>query len=756
MKAQTLLRPLVMILSGSALLLPSCNGVGDLFEGNLTQKEVRSKRAGSNGDIRTPRPGEVIDRNGPSDDVFRPGSDQSLDPSKTPAIPTFENDGEGESLVVLDQNSLTPLLTKTNFGFNLYDALGGRNAYQRLVDSYEGGNFNGASMERAIRDFVRRNANDFPFREANMRRNRNAHYLDDNLAFMSFNYVFNGRQIRGAYISFRFVDGRLVEVLSRDFGVEAANPSFKPLSDDFDKDLELPAAAALQDDFATIVPGSAKAMIFPRAVSINGRKGYDFIEAVRFEAKSAKDEPFQFFYDAEGQEILEWKSLHMQVTGKAEGLVFPRTPAENGTQRVGLPFITVRSGGNTATANGNGNFNVAGNQATITLSSPFFSVTNEAGNNAQIVSGNSFLFGSNQATRAEVSTFFHLNVARTWAKDVINPRWFATRVGANVNINQSCNAFWNGRTVNFFSASANCNNTGEIADVIYHEWGHGLDTNTGGIQDGAYSEGIGDIVSMLITGSGQIAPGFRKGRRGGFIRNIERRSSFPPSNTEVHIEGQIIGSTYFTLLTNFKSRYGNGEGTEKVKKLFLASLPTTSRYTDAYHALVTIDAADGNGFRGPNFCLITDAFQRHGLARADRACSRGITEPEATATGKPLPSGRATDARRFAVSWDVDAFKRSIKVKDGNVGTARIVLTNTGSATLTDCRMQVRISQFSDNRSRFEQKNTFVKILASQEFASGRTIDGQLTMKMVSANVRQQRAGLSLSCAGQSVRVNPK
>lgn len=748
---------MIMILAGTALLLPSCDGVQDVFQGGLTQEEVRSTRtSGGNGDVRTPKAGEVLDRTSPKDDVFRPGSEQTLDPSSAPAIPRFENDGENESLVILDQNSLTPLLTKTNFGLDLFDALGGQAAYNRLVSSYNNGTFNGASIERAIRNYIKANPNDFAFRETSLRRNSNASYIDNKVALMSFNYVFSGRQIRGAYISFRFIDGKLVEVLSRDFGVEAANPNFEPLSEGFDQDLELPAIAALKDNFAKVVEGSAQPMIFPRAVTINGRSGYDFIEAVRFEATTTDNEPYQFFYDAEGNEILEWRSLHMQITGKAEALVVPRTPSENRTQRVALPFVSVTSGSNSVSANSAGNFNLPGNQATIRLSSPFFAITNSAGENASITSSNDFLFGSNEATSAEVTTFHHLNVVRSWAKEVINPRWFSTQVGANVNIDNSCNAFWNGRTVNFFSESANCNNTGAIADVIYHEWGHGLDTNTGGIQDGAYSEGIGDIVAMLITGSGRIAPGFRKGRTGGFIRNLERDSKFPPTNTAVHIEGQIIGSTYFDLMNNFIGRYGKTEGTDKVKKLFLKSLLTTSQYTDAYHALITLDAAEGNGFRGPNFCLITEAFERHGLARADRNCTAGIVEPETAATGTPLPSGEQSDSSRYAVTWDVDTFKSSLKVTGGTVGTARILLTNVGSEALSDCRMQVRVSQFNDDKTKFEQKNTFVKILASQEFATGKTIDGQITITMVSADLSKQRAGLAISCDGQSVTVKPE
>ena len=61
--------------------------------------------------------------------------------------------------------------------------------------------------------------------------------------------------------------------------------------------------------------------------------------------------------------------------------------------------------------------------------------------------------------------------------------WLAARLTDNVNLNSTCNAFWDGAAVNFFKSGGGCNNTGEIAAVFLHEWGHGLDQNDGGGTD---------------------------------------------------------------------------------------------------------------------------------------------------------------------------------------------------------------------------------------------------------------------------------
>ncbi|MDP2701829.1 MAG: erythromycin esterase family protein, partial [Candidatus Rokubacteria bacterium] len=61
----------------------------------------------------------------------------------------------------------------------------------------------------------------------------------------------------------------------------------------------------------------------------------------------------------------------------------------------------------------------------------------------------------------------------------LNIPWYGQNVGITTNIAQTCNAFWNGSTLNFFRSGGGCNNTGEIRDVMQHEWGHGHDQNDG-------------------------------------------------------------------------------------------------------------------------------------------------------------------------------------------------------------------------------------------------------------------------------------
>ena len=82
----------------------------------------------------------------------------------------------------------------------------------------------------------------------------------------------------------------------------------------------------------------------------------------------------------------------------------------------------------------------------------------------------------------------------------------------NVNIASTCNAFWNGSSVNFFQAGSGCNNSGEIRDVVQHEWGHGLDGNDGVPPvDAATGEAIGDYIAFFVDNDSCVGQSFTPG-----------------------------------------------------------------------------------------------------------------------------------------------------------------------------------------------------------------------------------------------------
>ena len=158
-------------------------------------------------------------------------------------------------------------------------------------------------------------------------------------------------------------------------------------------------------------------------------------------------------------------------------------------------------------------------------------------------------------------------------------RWLNAQLTDNVNINLTCNAFWSpgAGTVNFYRSGGGCRNTGEIAGIFLHEWGHGMSQN-----DGAGSsnpdEAYADIASFLLTHNSCIGRGFtRDGNCGGYGNACLSCSGRPrpglgqardhtpstpgrihrgaagggggPCGREVHCEGYLIGQTVWDLAT---------------------------------------------------------------------------------------------------------------------------------------------------------------------------------------------------------------
>ena len=110
---------------------------------------------------------------------------------------------------------------------------------------------------------------------------------------------------------------------------------------------------------------------------------------------------------------------------------------------------------------------------------------------------------------AELSTYAHAGIVKSYAKRFAHSlAYLDKQLRATVNIDDACNAYSDGTTINFYRAGQGCENTGRIADVVYHEFGHSLHYQSivfgVGDFDGALSEGISDYLAATITGDPAI------------------------------------------------------------------------------------------------------------------------------------------------------------------------------------------------------------------------------------------------------------
>lgn len=439
--------------------------------------------------------------------------------------------------------------------------------------------------------------------------------------FLKFRVQRDGLDVADASLDFRFKFGRLVQVINRGFA-EAKSDNSSSRSG-----LEKAARAALIDADTAFTRELYR-------VRFDKNQGYHLVRVAEYHAKAHDGSEYMVQVEAGSAKVFELRPLTLHLDGTAKGSIYPRTYRDS-SEIIGLPFAKLAYSGGSTTTTVDGRFSGAPNTAKPRLNgfegakvkvNPKTGdvVTQEGG---QVRDGWQVLWERDSQTpaaddpdQAQAMVYYHTNRIIALAKQYLpNTTWLDRQLTANVNLSSSCNAHWDGTTINLYSAGRGCANTGLIADVTYHEWGHGLDHNTGGIEDGAFSEGFGDIMSMIITYSAELGVGFKTD--GSPVRNLEPDKVYPKDRGEVHAEGLIIGSTFWDLYKDLKAAHGE----EKAKALAInyafKMIPAASRYTEVYDALLVIDDDNGNlTDKTPNYCIINKNFAAHGLATSDSGC----------------------------------------------------------------------------------------------------------------------------------------
>lgn len=236
------------------------------------------------------------------------------------------------------------------------------------------------------------------------------------------------------------------------------------------------------------------------------------------------------------------KAVAGPTTRRIVGGVYPVANdgvAPDGVEQAGypMPFVGVDSPAGPLFSDGGGNLNacIAGVIST-TLEGRFAQVFDVCDNelvvgpeqstgDLDLGSGMGIdcavpLGGASGNTHAARTSFYELSRVNEIARSRLpGNAWLKSSLSAVTNfpslpeIGVLCNAFWDGVGVTFFEsdASLGCTNTGELAGVIAHEWGHGLDNNDAAPFISYPGEGIADIYSALHLDNACIGRGFFPG-----------------------------------------------------------------------------------------------------------------------------------------------------------------------------------------------------------------------------------------------------
>ena len=390
--------------------------------------------------------------------------------------------------------------------------------------------------------------------------------------------------------------------------------------------------------------------------------------------------------DARGGELLRWDEQVRHIAGTAQLERDDRFP-QQGLVLGPMAWAQIETADGSFEADhaGRFDFEVDGDTpATFEPGSRWFAI-NDHGNAPLSFEGTLGLDGAQLVAlptatdetllvrqRAQLDAHAAAHVVRDRVRS-INPlfAWAANQADVHVNIDDGgCNAFFDG-DINFLRQNQQCNNTARVADIVFHEYGHGFHAysivqGAGGF-DGALSEGLGDYMAATITGDPATARGFYRGNTQP-LRDIAPNHVWPDDVGEIHYTGIIIAGALWDLRTELVATYGDEAGVERADDIFWNVARLSTDIPDAYADALLADDDNGDLSDGtPNKCMIDDVFGLHGLGAAadDTGLFTIHHEPPAAAQAEvdvtlPMsvelarPDCTVGEVRAVLVHWSLD------------------------------------------------------------------------------------------------------
>jgi hypothetical protein len=490
-------------------------------------------------------------------------------------------------------------------------------------------------------------------------------------------------------------------------------------------------------------------------------QGYDYrlvwVLSPRFAAETGN---WEAVVDARSGELISFLDTNAyQTARKVVGGVYPVSndgAPPDGVEQPGtpMPFAYVANGGNSYTTDTGGNAGVClAGDITMALRGPFIAMADQCGVAAEtsptdldlsegpgtdcvVPAGHSA--GDTHASR---TVFYELNKLKEQARGQLpDNAWLRASLTVNTNIPNVCNAFWDGAAIVTYKSGGGCSNSGELAGLFDHEWGHGLDDNdvTGTLSNP--SEGTADIYAALRTETSCIGRNFfLTGQCGGYgdpcvtgcsgVRDLDfanHQSGLPhdipwvqahcgsgsaPCGGGAHCEGAIPGEAVWDLFhRDLPSVFGMGTDTAlevAVRDAYIGMGLIGDWYTctqgsggcpadSGYMNFLAADDDNGNLTDGtPHMQALFQAFDRHGVACPVPVVSN--TGCAGAPTAAPVVVGAAQD-RGASLAWGAvpGAVKYRVYRTEGALGCdfGKALVGETHGTTFADSGLQDGRSYF--------------------------------------------------------------
>lgn len=491
---------------------------------------------------------------------------------------------------------------------------------------------NGADFEQAALNAIAKQKQMFGVNLNDVRIRKNATLISGRDASVSLDIYRDGLKIEDASILFSFKDGILFQVLNESYGEAVADLSNDIGLSSSTENLTTNSLKNLIGDDRIVKRLTSSWRVLPSS------NGYELAKVDNFMFVRGS-EPLLAQLRAVDGSVFEIKTQRLNAKSLAETKIFPRSHGETVAT---TPLSYIFGSGFTGSTNEEGVFSA------LSLSTPkleglsgkFLKIVVETGDPVNVEAvrlGDGWNIALNPAVNpvdawdspemAQAMVYVNATKIIQAAQKFIQPEWFNNPLEAHVNHDDTCNAYWDGKTINFFKAGERdgdvCANTGLISDVVFHEWGHGLDDNTGGIKDRALSEGFGDALANFMTDDSVVGLNFMP-VTGTPVRNTDVVKVYPKDASffDPHSTGLIVGGAFWELSKLLKETLGNEKAKELMGAFLFKGIYKYNKMTDVYKVLLALDDDNADLEDGtPNLCTINKAFSKRGLAKVNPSCT---------------------------------------------------------------------------------------------------------------------------------------
>jgi len=393
------------------------------------------------------------------------------------------------------------------------------------------------------------------------------------------------------------------------------------------------------------------------------------------------------FVDAVEGGLLALRDDRLFMTGTAKIRHNDRNPGGASVDSP-APYLAISTSDGSSHTDASGQFTASGSSTSLSaeIRGHYANVNNLAGGDltwsaGSVSDGGSATWStSGETSEAQLHAYRFATDARDYARGFVHDvSWLDQTLTVYTNYYSSCNAWWDG-DITFLRYGSGCNNTALVADIVYHEFGHGFHYASviWGVGD-FYSdvgEGYADSMSFMNTGDSRVGPYFYTS--GGALRDVEPNQVYPEDTIgQSHHDGLIVGGAVWDMRTELMDDLGQGAGEDAAGEIFTGMVKISTDIPSTYEAALVSDDDNGNLADGtPNVCAIERAFGQHGLSTGTEFSALVMDHEPITRVASPM------------VPMPIEVAISVPECSDGQVGEVRLVYSTDDGVSWKSRTMQ--------------------------------------------------------------------